>query len=300
MGPCDRVSTHAPLVSRTSGPALLGTLLLILGTLPGCVNLGAVADFAKLSQRASQGFRGIVEDMYQSCVRSAEFDAPANDETPEAYCAPWKDVQPGLLHAGAVLEEYMLTLGKLADNQVVSYGENVDALKRALTNTSLSGKPVFNPNQVEAYTGLAGFLLKAATDGYRRRQLERAIAEQNDNVQRVTEALASVVAHDYEVRLTNEETAVNAFRNRLERPSSKKQEPLAAEIGEREARARLREIAREREAAESYLKILSLIAKGHRQLYEHRKDLASKELMKLLWNDAAELGPLIPKIQKAL
>src|SRR5947199_695662 len=91
--------------------------------------------------------------------------------------------------------------------------------KGALEDTSLSGKPLFDTKQVDAFTGLSGFLLKAATDGYWRRQLGRAISEQNGNVQRVTEALATIVAHDYEGRLTNEETALDALRNRLERLS---------------------------------------------------------------------------------
>lgn len=298
-GPRDKSGAAASVSSKARAAALLGALLLSLAALPGCVNLGAVRDFAGLSEQASQGFRSIVDDMYQSCLRSAEFDPPASGETPEAHCAGWKALQPGLLHADAVLAQYMLTLGKLASDEAASYDKNADALKGALESTTLSGKPLFDTKQVDAFTGLASFLLKAATDGYRRRQLASAVSEQNGNVQRVTEALATIVAHDYAGRLTNEETALDAFRNRLERPSSQKQEPLAVEMGERQVQESLRELAKRREAAGSYLKVVNLIAKGHGELYEHQKDLGSKDLMKLLWNDAAELAPLIQKIQKA-
>lgn len=275
----------------------LSVLVVALLGLSSCVDFGAVKDYAALSKQASAEYSGIVQDMYQSCRRSAEFDPPENKETPEEHCAEWKEIQPGLLQAESTLQDYLVALGKLAGDETISYDKNLDSLKQAVDGVKLSGKPVFESKQVDAVTGIAGFLLKAATDGYRRRELERTFTAQNENVKTVTAKLKQIVGHDYEGRLTNEGNAIDAFvRGRLPRAPN---EVLAGEIGRREAQDRLWDIEKKKEAADSYVKTLDLIAKGHQQLYDHKKDVGSKELSKLLRDDVSEMIPLIQSMQKA-
>jgi len=280
----------------TSSKLLLSILVIALFALSACLDFGPVREYAALSRQASAGYSGIVEDMYQSCLRSAEYDPPSNGDTPETHCAQWKAVQPGLLHAESTLQDYLVALGKLAGDDKVSYDKNVDALKKECESLTVSGKPVFDSTQVDAVAGLAGFLLKAATDGYRRRELDRAITAQNDNLKMVTGALKGIVGHDYETRLENEEIAVEAFQVRLQRAP---EQSLAVEIGRREARRRLLDIETKKEAAGSYIKTLDLIAKGHQELFEHKKDMGSKAVAKLLWDNTSEMVPLIHSMHKA-
>ena len=275
---------------------ILRVLFVALFVLSGCVDFGPVKDYAALSKRASAGYSGIVEDMYHSCLRAAEFDPPDNKDTPEKHCVEWKAVQPGLLKAESTMQAYLVSLGKLAGNETISYDKNLDSLKKEVEGVKLSGKSVFDSKQVDAITGLAGFLLKAVTDGYRRRELERTISAQNENVQTLTAALRDIVGHDYEKRLENEEIAIKAFQVRLQRASD---QSLAVEIGNRQVQDHLWDIERKKKAADDYVKALDLIAKGHQQLFEHKKDLGSKALSKLLSDDASELVSLIQNIQKA-
>jgi hypothetical protein len=278
---------------------LVVILVVLLFALSGCVDLTAVQKYAALSKQASVGYAGIVEDMYQSCLRSAGYDPPSNGDTPEKHCAEWKALQPGLLHAESTLQDYLVALGKLAGDDKVSYDKDVESLKKEIEGVKLSGKSVFDSKQVDAVTGLAGFLLKAATEGYRRRELERTFTAQNENVKTVTTALKEIVGHYYKTRLDNEENAVGAFQERLNRAKRASSEPLAVEIGGREEQDGLWNIAKKREAADSYVKTLDLIAKGHQQLFDHKKDLGSKDLSKLLWDDASEMIPLIHSVQQA-
>jgi len=289
-------SSRASGNSFQSSRCFLSILVIGVLVLSGCLDFGPVKDFAALSKQVSSGYSGIIDDMYQSCLRSAEFDPPKNGDTPETHCLEWKEVQPGLLHAESVLQDYLVAIGKLAGDQSISYDKNVDSLKKEIDGVKLSGKPVFDSKQVDAITGLAGFLLKAATDGYRRRQLERSFSAQNENVKTLTATLKDIVGHDYEKRLENEETAIKAFQIRIERAPD---QSLAAEIGRRQVQEHLWDIEKKKKAAESYVQTLDLIAKGHQQLFEHKKDLGSKELSKLLWDDASEMVPLIQNMQKA-
>jgi hypothetical protein len=292
-----RTPLHPDLRATPAHPRrFLGPLIVALLGLSSCIDFGPVREYAALSKQASTGYFEIVQDLYQSCLRSAEFDSPADGGTPEAHCAEWKKVQPGLLKAESTLQDYLVAIGKLAGDETVSYDENLDSLRQALENTTLSGKAVFDSKQVDAATGIAGFMLKAATDAYRRRELERAFSSQNENVKTVTAALKEIVGHDYEKRLENEETAITAFQVRVQRASD---QSLAAEIGRREAQEHLWDIAKKREAADSYVKTLDLIAKGHQQLYEHKKELSSKDLAKSLADDVSKMIPLIQSIQKA-
>jgi hypothetical protein len=286
-------------LSRILPRGILRVLLICLLTLSGCVDFGAVKDFAALSKQASMGYASIVDDMYRSCLRSAEFDPPANGDTPERHCADWKDVQPGLVHAESVLQDYLVAVGELAGDETIRYDRSLTSLKQQLGSVTLSGKSVFNSNQVDAITGLAGFLVKAATDGYRRRQLERTFTGQNENIQTVTLALKNIVGHDYEERLDNETIAVQAFQARVNRASAGGKESLAIEMGIRQVQEHLWDIDRKKQAAESYLKTLDLVAKGHQELFDHRKGLGSKDLAKLLWDDNSQLMPFVQSIQRA-
>lgn len=288
------MDTSAPTQKKSISQ--LSLLVSALFVLAGCVDFGPVKEYAALSKQASTGYAGIVEDMYQSCLRSAEFDPPASGETPEKHCVDWKEVQPGLLHAESALQDYLVAVGKLAGDDTISYDKNLDSLKKEVDGIKFSGKSVFDSKQVDAITGLAGFLLKAATDGYRRRELERTFSTQNENIQTVTAALKDIVGHDYKKRLENEETAIEAFQVRLQRASD---QSLAVEIGKRQVQDHLWDIEKKREAADDYVKTLDLIAKGHQQLFEHKKDLGSKALSKLLSDDASEMASLIRNIQKA-
>jgi hypothetical protein len=297
-----RQAGYSPLSPPSNGLSsapsrrLLSILIVALLVLPSCADFGPVKDYAALSKQASAGYSGIIDDMYQSCLRSAEFDPPSNADTPEKHCVEWKEIQPGLLHVESTLQDYLVAVGKLAGNETISYDKNLDSLRNEVEDIKLSGKSVFGSKQVDAIAGLAGFLLKAATDGYRQRQLERTFSAQNENVKTLTAALKDIIAHDYEKRLENEEIAIEAFRVRLHRASD---QSLAVEIGMRQVQEHLWDIEKRKEAAENYVKTLDLIAKGHQQLFEHKKDLGSKELSKLLWDDASEMIPLIHGIQKA-
>ena len=282
-------------VPTSSSKLLLGILGVTLLALAACLDLGPIKEYAALSKQASAGYSGIVEDMYQSCLRSAEYDPPANGDTPETHCAEWKAVQPGLLHAEATLQDYLVALGKLAGDDKISYDKNIDALKKECEGLKIGGNAVFTSTQADAISGIAGFLVKAATADYRRRELARTISAQNENVKTVTTALKDIVGHDYETRLQNEQIAVEAFQVRLERASD---QSLAVEIGKREARHRLLDIQQKKEAADSYVKTLDLIAKGHQQLFDNVKNLGSKSLAQSLWDDATEMAPLLHKIQK--
>jgi hypothetical protein len=57
--------------------------------LSGCADFSPVKEHAALSKLASAEYSGIVEDMYQSCFCSAEFDVPDNKDTPEKHCIEW-------------------------------------------------------------------------------------------------------------------------------------------------------------------------------------------------------------------
>jgi hypothetical protein len=286
-------------LSRIIPRGILRVLLVCLLTLSGCVDFGAVKDFAALSRQASTGYAAIVDDMYRSCLRSAEFDPPDNGDTPEKHCADWKDAQPGLVHAESVLQDYLVAVGKLAGDEIISYDRSLAPLRQQLDSVKLSGKSVFDSTQVDAITGLGEFLLKAATDGYRRRQLERTFTGQNKNIQTVTLALKNIVGHDYEERLDNETIAVQAFQARVRRAFAGGKESLAIEMGTRQVQEHLWDIDRKKQAAASYLKTLDLIAKGHQELFDHRKSLGSKNLAKLLWDDTSQLLPFVQSIQRA-
>lgn len=267
---------------------LLAAVVLALTSLSGCINFGSVKDFAAVSQESAKGFSAIVDDMYGSCMRAATYDPDIATK-----CAELKQLQPRLLTAHAVLEQYMGAMGKLAGDQVVSYDENLGALESQVNAIKL-----FKKEQASAVTGLAKFLAKIATDGYRRKKLTEVIQATNGDIQVITDAFKNIVGADYARILQNEEITTRSFYM-TEIHTHKEKEPLAAELAERILKERIAEIQKRKDAAVSYIKIMETISRGHQELFEHRKDLGSKELMKLMWDYARTLAPLVKDMKKA-
>jgi hypothetical protein len=188
--------------------------------------------------------------------------------------------------------EYLKALGSLSAGELVSYdgasGDFGDALGDIAPDEA---------KRIAAAEGIAGVIAEAATGKWRRKELGKAIENANGDVQILAAALSGTIESDYARLLDAESEAARKFYMSVIR-EHRGAEPLTAIllydrwIGEK------KKVDARRETARGYVKVLKKIARGHQDLYEHRGDLKSKDVRKLVVAHAAAIEDLAAKLGK--
>lgn len=268
---------------RFSSRFLFPAFFLLL-TLSGCANLQAVREFSSASA-ASAEYTALVDDYAASPLRQKEFQPERTHADLDAMAAAREAQKEDLLAIHTLIAEYMDSLGRLAADEIVVFDAEYDLLASTLRDRQMLGS-----KEADAYARIAKVLTTAAADGWRRRRLAKIIEETNDDFQIVAGALTTIVAKDFRASLENEKLVLAKHYGGMI-AEAKANPPQGAGI------AALTELMKERlasvdakiEAVDIYAAILERIAEGHQQLYEGRKSLSKKDLLKEMQREAKDL-----------
>ncbi len=281
---------------------LLSTILFATS----CTDLGPVQNFADLAADAGRRFPVLARDINGSCRRQIYYqhlrdnrfspekmqimvDPTAGRLDDEAIFAPCKNYveqEPRLVQANAVLLNYLQSLAALAANDTT-------ALDRSLTNvtSSFNEAGIFTPGEVGTVKGVAGFILKAATGGYRQAKIKEAVQENNENIKVLTESLSRIVKKNYQLQLENERDELRnyyvtgmreyaTFQKSLPRSSADTViDPLPLMTIKRQWDAEDGELQKRLKAAAAYSEMMSEIQAAHQEIYEGRNKLSSREVL---------------------
>ncbi len=284
-------------IARSHLPSLLGVFAFALleFTAAGCSSPSAVRRYASVSTVAGERFSGIAGDLAGSCERRERYhllvewqsDLDSLDEMTAETCAKYSRVAPRLVTAHRVLIRYLTALGRLSAGDLVAYDKPLDEFARTLTQTDMFGE-----DGIKAVKGISEVLMEAASGGWRRKQLGAVIEKVNPDIQSLTASLSGIVAEDYEQLLDGEEEAARKFYLGKIR-DHREAEPLTAVLVYDKWRQEEDVIESRRDAAEAYVKVLEKIAAGHRNLYDNRDDLGSKEARKLVLEQVTSIEELV-------
>lgn len=262
---------------RRARRCALGLILGLLSAV-GCVPPAAVGQYATAASTTMAQFPSLAGDAYQSCLRfetyraQAQGDGWTDDTIARAHCAARDSAVARVIGVSRVLDAYFTALAALADDGVIRYDTSFDVLDAALAHDA-----GLDATQVTAVGGLAKFLASAATDGYRRKQLRRAIATQNENVRVVVGALEQIVGEDFANALDVERLAATIYyRTAIDRGLDR--EPAAVVLLRDVRDDRLTTLRKKRDALHDYVHALDVVRAGHQQLFDARGKLDSKRL----------------------
>ncbi len=311
----------------------LTLILIALITLnSSCVELEAIRKFAENSAVVSQKFPDLSSDYYASCVREyrylftgivkfkprlmQEIDELSSVENLAGYetaipldndgysivyyenrCRKWKTTHKAALLLNKALVDYMIALGELAADDLTSYDKNLDALSASMTETE-----VFKEKHIKAGRGLAGFILNASTNFWRRKKLKSAIESRDEDVSILAEVLRKYIARNYVLQLKLEERRMN----KLYIDTIKDYQNNSADINQltiltikSEWNERQKLLKDKMDSAEAYGKIMMNVIGGHHKLYEFRESLKSKEVRQITLQYAKNIESLIGTFRKA-
>ena len=188
---------------------------------------------------------------------------------------------PALLAVHKEISNYMSALGELANDDLVSYDESINSLSTNLgAMKNKDGNQVIKNEQIDAFVALGKILSKAATDAYRQKEITILIQSSNRDFQILINTLKEYIQIGYIESLINEEKAAEKYYQDVIRTAEHNPPQQAAiELVRDKLIERADAIKAKKEAAESYLKILEKIAKGHQLLYDKSSDVSSQKLL---------------------
>mgnify|MGYP006290885781 FL=1 len=249
----------------------------------GCANLAPVRQLAETANQSLTPFPALVDDFSASCQRRGDYQPPSI----QPDCAPFETAEASVLAVGEVLRSYTEALGRLAGDDLVTFTRDVDALENEVRRF-----PKIDTGTVSAVSNVAGFLSTAATEGYRRKAVKRAIIQTNGAVQAMIIGLREIIGTDYGELLALERQAAWKYYEKLIR-RYEDTEPLAVMLLRDKYDADLAAIDRRAAAAESLDALLRKTASAHQALFDSIEDLESKKLIDRVKIYVKEAGPLI-------
>ena len=156
----------------------------------------------------------VSNDVAGTCARQNTLlqNTPAKERAPETKpqdCKSYEEIADHLAKDADVLADYFDALGKLASNKPLTFDASIQTnISKASTNAAFSANAITAGNDAQS---LLKALADAVTRGYREKQLAQLIEQTDPAVQSLTKSLKHVIAVDYGLLLSNEETSLDSF-----------------------------------------------------------------------------------------
>jgi len=249
--------------------------LVALALLASCADLKSIRQFANTSADAA-GWTSLSEDYVKSIARIQRYEEGKAGDALASAAARRQAQQPALraLHHG--VEAYLKVLGALAADDLAASDVSLAALAGSLHSANL----LADTQSVAAFTSLTELIAKAATDGYRQRQLTRLIAQANPDFQTVIAALAGIVERDFTAALEIESAAADKYYRAILITAEQAPPQQAALALVREKwREKKDALDAKKQACALYAQTLKKIGEGHQLLYDRRGRLAAQPLL---------------------
>jgi hypothetical protein len=186
----------------------------LFASLSGCVSPDDAAGLSKLSDQARISLPRVSNDIAGTCARQNTLleNTPASERpaTLKALdCKPYQQLAAQIARDQNILLDYFDALGKLASNKPMTYDISIDTNATSIsTNSTLSASAATAGKDAE---GLMKALADAATRGYREKQLDQLLKDNDPAVQSLTRSLKKIITSDYSLMLANEESTLDNF-----------------------------------------------------------------------------------------
>ena len=259
-----------------------------------CLRLDAVQQYAAESQAAAAQFKEITPTFRALCQQKRQLRDLSRGRAQRTYqdsCALHLRADSAAQAMQTILVDYLTALQSVSSGGRIAY--DLSPVGQAISSNSLIS---LDENTVTAYQSLLELLTTAATEAYRRREVERLVAQAHpslvtliDQLRFVThESLREAVAQQQEMQYLNVRELADSAQTFVERRSLWQEY-----IGQAE------QYEQQQQQLDTYAALLNTIKEGHQQLYDQRKRLDRKETVSALAYHLRELRQLQTTFQPA-
>ena len=279
---------------KKSCPILFFSILLLF--LSSCTNLAHIKQFSETSTETAT-FEQLVEDYVGYPDRVIRLQPESQKSALEKTKQDRLDQKEGLNALHQTMTNYMAALGKLAEDNIVSYDAELDSAAKTLRKSKF-----VKMETVEASGEISKILFKAFTDLWRKRQLSKIIDQSNSNFQTLIDGLKFITEQGFLSSLDIEMAVVDKVFNNskmdLKHRTKDKQIPPEISLMLEEWKSENQNsIENKKKLIASYAEVLDKIGEGHQSLYDNRNDLSKKKLIAELKKYGKDMVEIYKSIQ---
>ena len=212
-------------ILKLRGFIVLAPLVLLF---QGCnqEDLVAVESLKPTAEAINRLGSAVMTDIYASCVRAETLDLEGrqiafdnvseNRFIPVAVIEDCKEKDSNAYAANqlnGVLVSYIESLISIANNQTVSFDQNVETLGTSVSTLSSAVGQAASPSLITSSTSIASSLLNMWSASFRRDSLAEVLICTTDPVNSYTSSLISIVGNTYLISLDDERDMIINYIN---------------------------------------------------------------------------------------
>lgn len=240
-----------------------------------CVNLRHVEEFSKTSIEAIEKYESLPQNFTKICIEDCIQKNIGNFKIHQTACECHQNERADSITQViyTVTRDYFYGLVDLADNKLTNYQT------ANLTSTLATGDfgPVkLNEADVNAYSKVSTLLLRAFTDGYRRKKMKDYITQSHEPLEVLLHFLELNLSGNLNGKLEVQKSSIKDFY--FDHVSNKKLSSYERTKFAEDYFRRIAEIDDKQKELKSYSLVLSEIAAGHDTLYANINNLKDEKV----------------------
>ena len=269
-------------------------LYLLLATLfSSCLRMEAVQQYAAESSESTHQFNEIDLTFRALCQRKRQLRDLRQSRVLRTYqdsCLLHQQADSAIAEIQAAVQEYLVALQAVSSGDRVIY--DLSAVKDGLASSGLIN---IEATTASAYQNLIELLATATTEAYRRRQVQKLVAEANAPLATLIDQLTFVVDESFREAIEQQKEMLYIDTRELTDSAQtfvERQRVLQQYVAESHY------YEQQLLLLDTYAIILNTIKQGHQELYEHRDKLQRQETVRAVAFYASQLRQLQQSFEK--
>ncbi len=264
--------------------------LLITGLLSSCVNLQHVSDFSQTAALGIGQYETLPHSFTQNCLDDCRLNNLKKLDIHHTDCDCSTDQKADSITKViyTALNEYFHSLSNIANNKLTRY--HTEGLSNTLSSNNI-GPIILNPEDVDAYSKLSTIILRAFSDGYRRKEIKKYVVQADESIQILLKYLDLNISGNLKGKLEVQKAMVKNYYFDL--VNSKKLSVYERTKFAEDYFKTIKNIENKQAALDDYSNILKGIILSHASLKENIDKLSNAEIKNLLSNYDSQIQKTI-------
>jgi len=274
----------------------LGLSLALSLVLGACINLKHVGELSKTSIEGIEKYETLPQSFTQICTEDCEQRSISDFKIHNTACDCEQNIKADSI-TRVIYEttrDYFYGLVDISDNKLTGY-------QTADLNTALAtgdfGPVKLNEADVNAYSKVSTLLLRAFTDGYRRKKVKEYVSQGHEPLKVMIHFLEMNLSGNLNGKLEVQKSTVKNFY--FDFVMNKKLSPYERTKFAEDYFRRISEISRKQKELDAFSTILQEIEGVHEILYQNINNLEDKEVKGKLARLGRKLKNAIAALSKS-
>ncbi len=277
----------------TSNIFFLGIICIILCN--SCINLKHVGEFSETSIEGIEEFEAISPGFSEVCQQDCRQKNIRNLDIHNTDCDCGQDQKADSITRVIynATRGYFYGLSDLSQNELTHY--KTDGLTQALA-TGDFGPVKLNETDVKAYSDISTLLLRAFTDGFRRKKIKEYVTQAHGPLLKLLHFLELNLAGNLNGKLEVQKSSLKNFY--FDFTKDKRLSDYERTKFTEDYFFRISEIDAQQKELETFAEILKDIADGHTILYNNVSNITDQEVRKELTGYGRQMNNTISSMRR--